>query len=865
MDNVSAAGEHVLGGVRVLVVDDSDATRAVLGGILRKFGAEVFEAASGAEAIGQVKSMPIPFDVILLDMVMNEMDGLETAERIFDRLPNGKACIIPMGASIGTHTRERLNESGIEAQPLHKPYSPAQVVQSVLAVMCGKMETEEPPEALSSDVTSAPQLPRIPGIDVRGALERCLDDLGLLRRIVLDCQSNSRAALFRAQEAVHASDLKGAHHVLHKLRGELLNLGMVELVEVLIAIQSRIDEFADEVPKAAPATSMVRTQPLRLFQFRSLLANDIQVLSYRLDEQLIRYLSLPALRRPSQITVARQQDIEGDVDPAAFENLLIELQQRNVKALKRAHTPARVIPQRYSKSEEQLFLRHLEALDFERALALLQPADVPAVGDTSERDQHRILLVDRAPLTIRLLANILAELGEIRFAKTAAEAAAIAANWRPDLLLVNVDLDEASGIDLCRTLKSSEVVRHSLVILMSSNNDAMTEILGLTAGAVDFIEMPIMPARVLGRIRGHLRTSRLAAPTSAHSRPEQGIERVSGYLVCDVAGKLIALSPDFARFLGGEKQYLGEQVTAMFRGSDAQRMSKLHADSAELGLSDSQRIYITSIAGDKLPLRASGRKVTCESGVVIWISCESDVDMVLEYAQETHKEVSKVLATVSGGIAHEFNNQLSVIIGNIDLSLEVSSLSEAFKPLQRARDAALRLATTTRSMGEASIRRAQPVGMPEKVDHLIERYWGVWKSMVPGNIVFRHLPGDKDCWVRMASDDFRWIMAALIQNAVEAMPNGGNLTVHCHLAPSQHPLRKGCNDVTIDVADDGVGMNAMTLAKARQPFFTTKPDHAGLGLNQVAWGIDELEGGLDVASSAGGGCIVSLRLPVAQA
>jgi two-component system, cell cycle sensor histidine kinase and response regulator CckA len=858
---------RALEGSRVLVVDDSDSTRVVLGGILKRCGAEVYEAASGPEAIMMAKAMPLALTAILLDMVMNEMDGIETANVIAQWVPNGKAIIVPMGASIGSKVKERLHEVGIHAEPLHKPYNPAQVVGAVLAVAGGLPGSKDIDSSLPPSTNRDFPIPKLEGVDIRGALDRCLDDSNLLRRVLLDCQCTSRAGLYRSVEAVRASDFKMAYQILHKYRGELLNLGMVQLVEQLVSIQSSMAEALEENSVVEePTPALVRTQPLQPEQLRSLLASQIEKLSDRLDDQIAQYLSLPFLRVGSSRVLARPESMEKAVDASVYQTLIANLRERNANALNIIKTVNRVMPLRYSSSVEQIFRQRIEALDFELALSLLDSTDLALPANSVETKRSRILLVEKAPLTIRLLANIIFELGEIRFARNALEALSVAESWTPDLLLVGVDLDGHSGIDLCRKFKSSGAVMHAPVILMSSSNDTMTEILGLTAGAIDFIEMPIMPARVLGRIRGHLAAaSALGVATARNGRvAPREFERLSGFMVADLAGTLLAVSPDLARFLGGETKYLGERLVALFRGEDAQRVTMLHTRALELGRSEATQVYVANPSGEKLPIRVSGRKVTSESGSIVWISCESDVDIVLEQAQLTHKEVAKVMATLSGGIAHEFNNQLSIIIGNIDLALECASLAEATKTIQRARDAALRLAVTSRSMGEASLRRGQPAGLPERVDKLIDRYWGVWKSSVPGNVTFNRQPMQKECWVRMASDDLRWCIASLIENAVDAMPKGGQLTLACHLIASDDPHRRGLNDIGIELTDNGVGMDSATLAKACQPFFTTKQDHSGLGLSQVAWAVESAGGRLDIDSTPGRGTSATIRLPAAE-
>jgi two-component system, NtrC family, sensor kinase len=111
--------------------------------------------------------------------------------------------------------------------------------------------------------------------------------------------------------------------------------------------------------------------------------------------------------------------------------------------------------------------------------------------------------------------------------------------------------------------------------------------------------------------------------------------------------------------------------------------------------------------------------------------------------------------------------------------------------------------------------------------------------------------------VRCDPGQIEQVILALMMNAIDAMPNGGNLTV---------TSRKAANsgNVQIEVRDDGVGMPRDVLAKMFEPFFTTKEHGRGLGLGlAISRNIVDRHGGrIEVASERGHGTTFTITLPL---
>ena len=123
--------------------------------------------------------------------------------------------------------------------------------------------------------------------------------------------------------------------------------------------------------------------------------------------------------------------------------------------------------------------------------------------------EHNILLVDDDPGLIRVMARMLAGLGQFRFATTGEAALQQARDWQPDLMVLDAELPGMSGFQVCETMKADPVLRDVPIIFVTSHSDHDFEVKGLALGAVDFIAKPVNEALVLARVKTQLRIKRL--------------------------------------------------------------------------------------------------------------------------------------------------------------------------------------------------------------------------------------------------------------------------------------------------------------------------------------------------------------------
>jgi two-component system, cell cycle sensor histidine kinase and response regulator CckA len=233
-------------------------------------------------------------------------------------------------------------------------------------------------------------------------------------------------------------------------------------------------------------------------------------------------------------------------------------------------------------------------------------------------------------------------------------------------------------------------------------------------------------------------------------------------------------------------------------------------------------------------------------------------------AQLQHSQRLEAVGRLAGGVAHDFNNMLMVMLGSARMLQE----SDGDGPVgERAREilaAGERAALLTRQL--LAFSRKQPMRF-EAVDlnHVASEFEMVLRRLLgPG--IRLELQLDPDVGnVRADVVQLEQVLLNLVVNAREALPRGGTIQLHTHrerLDPDA-AAPGGSNDyAVISVADDGVGMDAETRTRMFEPFFTTRPGHGtGLGLSTV-YGIVQQSGGfIRVESTVGKGTTMHVCLP----
>jgi signal transduction histidine kinase/CheY-like chemotaxis protein len=234
-------------------------------------------------------------------------------------------------------------------------------------------------------------------------------------------------------------------------------------------------------------------------------------------------------------------------------------------------------------------------------------------------------------------------------------------------------------------------------------------------------------------------------------------------------------------------------------------------------------------------------------------------------AQEALRQAQKMeaMGQLTGGVAHDFNNLLTPIVGTLDLlqhkqlggAREQRLIAGAAQSAERARTLVQRLLAFARRqpLQLIPVDMAQLVaGMSDLVASTTGPQIAVQVDIAPG------LPSaDAD------PNQLEMALLNLAVNARDAMPEGGTLRITASRRDVGTDGEPG-DYICLSVADTGSGMDAATLARAVEPFFSTKGvgKGTGLGLSMVHGLASQLGGALDIQSVPGQGTRVALFLPV---
>jgi signal transduction histidine kinase len=239
-------------------------------------------------------------------------------------------------------------------------------------------------------------------------------------------------------------------------------------------------------------------------------------------------------------------------------------------------------------------------------------------------------------------------------------------------------------------------------------------------------------------------------------------------------------------------------------------------------------------------------------------------------AQVHEMQKLESLGQLTGGLAHDFNNVLMAILGNLDLVSRHLPDGVASKALVNAAiQAAERGATLTKRMLAFARRqelRPEAVSVPRLVNSMVEM---LRRSLGPAVVIGLDF-AERLALVRVDPNQLELAILNLALNARDAMPDGGRLAIEARsehvglgdlqgLAPGEY--------VCVAVADTGTGMDEATLKRAPEPFFTTKGAGKGTGLGlSMVYGLAAQSGGVTrIQSRLGAGTTIELWLPVADA
>ena len=321
---------------------------------------------------------------------------------------------------------------------------------------------------------------------------------------------------------------------------------------------------------------------------------------------------------------------------------------------------------------------------------------------------------------------------------------------------------------------------------------------------------------------------------------------------------------------GDEAFFSGASVEAILR-SDRLVIEKgetVNLEEKGLVASDKSPRTYWSI---KIPLRDNSGKIYAMCGISTDITDRKRSEEEREKLQAQLSQAQKIesVGRLAGGVAHDFNNMLSIIIGYTDMILDyVDPDQPLHASLQEIRKAAERSADLTRQL--LAFARQQTVA--PKALALNETVGGMLKMLrrlIGEDISLLWLPGEDEWQVKIDPSQIDQIMANLCVNARDAIAGVGKLTIETDNVVLDEAYCEARADfvpgeyVRLAVSDSGSGMDKETMERLFEPFFTTKErgKGTGLGLATVYGIVKQNNGFINVYSEPGKGTTFRIYLP----
>lgn len=316
-------------------------------------------------------------------------------------------------------------------------------------------------------------------------------------------------------------------------------------------------------------------------------------------------------------------------------------------------------------------------------------------------------------------------------------------------------------------------------------------------------------------------------------------------------------------------RFEGEHPEALLDPDSAREVETLLRKVADTGLPvETERIYDVPKGKRRLvvkrsPVRGADGRVVGIVGVVRDVTVERRLRQQLLVAERL-----ETLSRFSGGLAHELNNVLTGILGQVAL---LEGLVSEDDPLRARRTSALETMRRDARKAARLVRRFLEFARSEPLEattvdpgSLLDRVKATLPSFLPEGVALDLRTPDPDLRVRADPTALENVLLGLLHNAADAMPEEGRLTVEVAPAPEDAPTLESHDGplARIAVTDTGPGMDAETRRRALDPFFTTRGDDApGLGLT-VAYGkVRRMGGILSLDSEPGAGTTVEIFLP----
>lgn len=495
----------------------------------------------------------------------------------------------------------------------------------------------------------------------------------------------------------------------------------------------------------------------------------------------------------------------------------------------------------------------------------------------AEKAGKRILNVDDNEAGRYAVSRILAAAGfEVMEAASGAEALRLAAEL-PDLILLDVNLPDMSGFEVCRRIRadartaSIPIIHLSATYIRSEYRAA-----GLDGGADGYIVQPVEGRELVATVGAFLR---LKETEKALRESEQWFRTLADSTATAIfiyQGETFVYVNRASEILSG---YSREELLRMrfydlvhpnFR--DTVRRRGLER---QLGREVVGRYEFSIVRKD-----GTERWIDFSAGRIDWQGKPAGLGTAFDITERKQAEEAlrqsqrlEALGRLAGGVAHDFNNLLSVINGYCDLLADRPDVTDSVRAdLEQVRKAGRQAAALTQQLlafGRRQILNPEVLNLNE----LLAEMHKMLQRLIGEDIRLEFVPAESLGNVRADRGQIEQVVMNLAINARDAMPRGGKLTIETRDVEldeeyvRRHAGAQAGPHVMLAVSDTGEGMNEATRERVFEPFFTTKARGKGTGLGlATVYGIVKQSGGsIWCYSEPGKGSTFKVYLPRVEA
>jgi PAS domain S-box-containing protein len=348
--------------------------------------------------------------------------------------------------------------------------------------------------------------------------------------------------------------------------------------------------------------------------------------------------------------------------------------------------------------------------------------------------------------------------------------------------------------------------------------------------------------------------------------------------VKDLDGRYLVVNAAAARFLGrAPEEIIGkhdlelypEETARRFIADDQQVLAAGKALSFE-GIATSD-VGVQAYLVTKGVYRDANGRIAGIFGISHDVTELRQANEALERTREAlfRSQKMEAVGQLTGGLAHDFNNVIAVILGNLELlRLHIKDDAYGCDLIETVMRAAVHAQDLTGNL-LAFARGRQLNPQDVDVNALIDRMVRLLTRTLPARITVTTALQDDARLVRVDAAALEAALLNVVLNARDAMPEGGTVYLRTRRTEitdaAQFDLTPG-QYVIVEIEDTGLGMPPDVVAHVFEPFFTTKPDGGtGLGLSMVHGFAQQCGGTVTIASAPGKGTTVRIFLPASKA